>query len=64
MTQHNAFHNPTSSPLLSVADECEARMLRRFHRWHDFARAVRDAARRDDLSARLDLALQRHATWR
>jgi len=45
--------------VITAADESEAHMLRRFHRWLDFVRAVRDAARRDDFSARLDLALQR-----
>jgi hypothetical protein len=59
MSNQNAFHNQLHPSVISAADESEATMLRRFHRWHDFARAVRDAARRDDFSARLDLALQR-----
>lgn len=59
MPKHDAFHQPQHPSHLSAADDTEAQMLRRFHRWHDVARAVRDAARRDDLSARLDLALQR-----
>ena len=59
MSKQNTFHNPLPQSQVSAADESEAHMLRRFHRWHDFARAVRDAARRDEHSARLDLALQR-----
>lgn len=53
------FHQQLHPSLISAADESEATMLRRFHRWHDLLRAVGDAARRDALSARLDLALQR-----
>jgi hypothetical protein len=59
MSKQNAFHDPLPHSQVTAADASEAHMLRRFHRWHDFARAVRDAARRDDFSARLDLALQR-----
>jgi hypothetical protein len=58
MPQHNVFHRQLSTPQLSEADAHEDTMLRRFLRWHDFVRAVRDAARRDDFSARLELALQ------
>ena len=59
MSKQNAFHHQLHPSVISAADESEAHMLRRFHRWHDVVRAVRDAARRDDLCARLDLALQR-----
>ncbi|HXA30496.1 MAG TPA: hypothetical protein VN193_17310 [Candidatus Angelobacter sp.] len=59
MSNQNAFHNQLHPSVISAADESEAHVLRRFHRWQDFVRAVRDAARRDDFSARLDLALQR-----
>jgi hypothetical protein len=58
MPQPNVFHNQLSAPQLSEADAHEDTSLRSFLRWHDFVRAVRDAARRDDLSARLELVLQ------
>lgn len=59
MSKANVFHTSLSTPLLVEADAHEDHMLRRSLRWHDFVRAVRDAARRDDCSARLELALQR-----
>jgi hypothetical protein len=59
MSHADAFNRPPTTPLLASADDVEARMLQRFHRWADFAAAVRDAARRDDSSARLDALLRR-----
>jgi hypothetical protein len=59
MKSQNAFHHPLPQAQVTAADDSEAHMLRRFHRWHEMSRAIRDAAVRDDLFARLDLALQR-----
>jgi hypothetical protein len=58
MAHADAFHRPPTVPLLVDADATEARMLQRFHRWNHFISAVKDASRRDDFSARLDIALR------
>jgi hypothetical protein len=58
MAHADAFHRPPTVPLLVDADASEAHMLQRFHRWNHFISAVKDAARRDDFSARLDAALR------
>jgi len=56
---HDHFGSSPSDSLQSSADDAEGWAMRRFQRWRELCRAVQQARRRDELSARLDIALRR-----